>query len=57
MLMQVMGSELFFNDGVLFQAGANMIVAGTAIISAANQRAVMASLRETVESSIHKCNV
>jgi len=39
------------------EAGANMIVSGTAIISAPNQRAVIASLRETVESSIHKCNV
>lgn len=34
-----------------------MIVSGTAIINASNQRAVIASLRETVESSIHKCNV
>ncbi|KAK9885411.1 hypothetical protein WA026_010907 [Henosepilachna vigintioctopunctata] len=39
------------------EAGANMIVAGTAIIDAVDQRAVIASLRETVESSIHKCNV
>lgn len=39
------------------EAGANMIVAGTAIIDALDQRAVIASLRETVESSIHKCNV
>lgn len=39
------------------EAGANMIVSGTAIISSDDQRAVMASLRETVESSIHKCSV
>lgn len=39
------------------EAGANMIVAGTAIINSLNQRAVIESLRETVESSIHKCNV
>ncbi|XP_023017545.1 ribulose-phosphate 3-epimerase [Leptinotarsa decemlineata] len=39
------------------EAGANMIVSGTAIINSVDQRAVMASLRETVESSIHKCNV
>ncbi|CAH1155180.1 unnamed protein product [Phaedon cochleariae] len=39
------------------EAGANMIVSGTAIISSGDQRAVIASLRETVESSIHKCNV
>ncbi|XP_044758843.1 ribulose-phosphate 3-epimerase [Coccinella septempunctata] len=39
------------------EAGANMIVAGTAITDALDQRAVIASLRETVESSIHKCNV
>ncbi|XP_045475899.1 ribulose-phosphate 3-epimerase [Harmonia axyridis] len=39
------------------EAGANMIVAGTAIIDAMDQQAVIASLRETVESSIHKCNV
>jgi len=39
------------------EAGANMIVAGTAIINACDQKSVMASLRETVESSIHKCNV
>lgn len=39
------------------EAGANMIVAGTAIIQSANQRMTIASLRETVESSIHKCNV
>jgi len=38
-------------------AGANMIVAGTAIINAPDQRSVIASLRETVESSIHKCSV
>ncbi|XP_065157893.1 ribulose-phosphate 3-epimerase [Atheta coriaria] len=38
-------------------AGANMIVSGTAIINAPDQRAVIASLRETVESSIHKCSV
>lgn len=42
---------------LFFQAGANMIVAGTAVIGAPDQRLVMASLRETVESSIHKCNV
>lgn len=34
-----------------------MIVGGTAIIGACDQRSVIASLRETVESSIHKCNV
>ncbi|KAG5886366.1 hypothetical protein JTB14_034900 [Gonioctena quinquepunctata] len=39
------------------EAGANMIVSGTAIINSVDQRAVMASLRETVESSIHKCSV
>lgn len=39
------------------EAGANMIVSGTAITLAPDQRAVIASLRETVESSIHKCNV
>ncbi|XP_050293518.1 ribulose-phosphate 3-epimerase [Anthonomus grandis grandis] len=39
------------------EAGANMIVAGTAVIGACDQRSVIASLRETVESSIHKCNV
>lgn len=39
------------------EAGANMIVAGTAIIQSPNQRMTIASLRETVESSIHKCNV
>nr|CAH7744882.1 unnamed protein product [Callosobruchus chinensis] len=39
------------------EAGANMIVSGTAIINSTDQRAVIASLRETVESSIHKCNV
>ncbi|KAJ8911624.1 hypothetical protein NQ315_017134 [Exocentrus adspersus] len=39
------------------EAGANMIVSGTAIINSTDQKAVIASLRETVESSIHKCNV
>ncbi|CAG9836840.1 unnamed protein product [Diabrotica balteata] len=39
------------------EAGANMIVSGTAIIESIDQAAVIASLRETVESSIHKCNV
>lgn len=39
------------------EAGANMIVSGTAIIQSCNQRATMASLRETVEKSIHKVNV
>ncbi|CAH0552678.1 unnamed protein product [Brassicogethes aeneus] len=39
------------------EAGANMIVSGTAIIKSVDQKAVIASLRETVESSIHKCNV
>lgn len=34
-----------------------MIVSGTAVIGAQNQRTVIASMRETVESSIHKCNV
>lgn len=34
-----------------------MIVSGTAIIQSSDQRSVIASLRETVESSIHKCNV
>ncbi|KAJ8985433.1 hypothetical protein NQ317_017065 [Molorchus minor] len=40
-----------------YGAGANMIVSGTAIIQSVDQKAVIASLRETVESSIHKCNV
>lgn len=39
------------------EAGANMIVSGSAIIESIDQAAVIASLRETVESSIHKCNV
>lgn len=34
-----------------------MIVAGTAIINAADQRSVIANLKETVERSIHKCSV
>lgn len=34
-----------------------MIVSGTAVTGATDQREVIASLRETVESSIHKCNV
>lgn len=34
-----------------------MIVAGTSIINAIDQRSVIANLRETVERSIHKCNV
>ncbi|KAI4460005.1 ribulose-5-phosphate-3-epimerase [Holotrichia oblita] len=39
------------------EAGANMIVSGTAIINALDQKSVIANLRETVERSIHKCNV
>uniref|UniRef100_A0A1B0D3G6 Ribulose-phosphate 3-epimerase n=1 Tax=Phlebotomus papatasi TaxID=29031 RepID=A0A1B0D3G6_PHLPP len=34
------------------QAGANMIVSGTAVIQASDQKAVIASLRESVEKSI-----
>ncbi|XP_055708194.1 ribulose-phosphate 3-epimerase [Phlebotomus papatasi] len=36
------------------QAGANMIVSGTAVIQASDQKAVIASLRESVEKSIKK---
>ncbi|XP_026482208.1 ribulose-phosphate 3-epimerase-like [Ctenocephalides felis] len=39
------------------EAGANMIVSGTAITGALDKRQTIATLRETVESSIHKCNV
>lgn len=39
------------------QAGANMIVSGTAVINALDQKSVIANLRESVERSIHKCNV
>ncbi|XP_018334935.1 ribulose-phosphate 3-epimerase [Agrilus planipennis] len=39
------------------EAGANMIVSGTAVINSRDQRSVIAGLREVVESSIHKCNV
>uniref|UniRef100_A0A1L8E1W1 Ribulose-phosphate 3-epimerase n=2 Tax=Nyssomyia neivai TaxID=330878 RepID=A0A1L8E1W1_9DIPT len=36
------------------QAGANMIVSGTAVIQAPDQRAVIANLRESVEKAIGK---
>ncbi|XP_055687168.1 ribulose-phosphate 3-epimerase [Lutzomyia longipalpis] len=36
------------------QAGANMIVSGTAVIQAPDQRAVIATLRESVEKAIGK---
>ncbi|XP_022919647.1 ribulose-phosphate 3-epimerase [Onthophagus taurus] len=39
------------------EAGANMIVSGTAVTGAPDQKSVIATLRETVERSIHKCNV
>ncbi|XP_030757009.1 ribulose-phosphate 3-epimerase-like [Sitophilus oryzae] len=38
------------------EAGANMIVAGTAIIGARDQKSVIDSLREIVERSIQKCS-
>lgn len=37
---------------ILLQAGANMIVSGTAVIQADDQRAVISSLRDTVNNAI-----
>lgn len=39
---------------ILFQAGANMIVSGTAVIGAADQFSTIKLLRDTVQGAIDK---
>jgi len=40
-----------------FQAGANMIVSGTAVIGAEDPGKVIATMRDVVEGSIQKCQL
>lgn len=40
-----------------FQAGANMIVSGTAVIRAEDPGKVIATMRDVVEGSIQKCQL
>jgi hypothetical protein len=40
-----------------FQAGANMIVSGTAVIGAEDPGKVIATMRDIVEGSIQKCQL
>lgn len=50
-------ATLFFfvyNYNPLFQAGANMIVSGTAVIEAADQASTIKLLRDTVQRVINK---
>lgn len=40
-----------------FQAGANMIVSGTAVVGAEDPGKVIATMRDIVEGSIQKCQL
>ncbi len=40
-----------------FQAGANMIVSGTAVVKSDNPRETINYLRRTVDEAIQKCNL
>lgn len=47
-------TEISHANAGSFKAGANMIVSGTAIIQASNQRDVISLLRSSVESVLNK---
>jgi len=55
--IEVDGGVSLSTISVCAEAGANMIVSGTAITASPDPRSVIANLKNTVESSIHKCNV